>query len=77
MWRPDRGTGRAPGQRDAFAAVIAFWTELDACLLSRGDALFELCFALLCRGGPVRTLVDLALGPAHGLGRRARYSGLN
>ncbi|MFJ3434754.1 transposase [Streptomyces cyaneofuscatus] len=44
---------------------------------SRTDALFELCDALLCRVGPVRTLVGLALGPEHGLGRRALYSGLN
>ncbi|MFE6974770.1 hypothetical protein [Streptomyces sp. NPDC057682] len=49
--------------RDAFAAVKAFRTELYSCLFSRGDALFELCDALLCTDGPARTLVDLALGP--------------
>lgn len=48
-------------QRDAFAAVTAFRTELYSCLLSRGDALFELCDALLCTDGLVRTIVDLAL----------------
>lgn len=52
-------------QRDAFAAVTAFRTELYSCLLSRGDALFELCDALLCTDGPVRTLVDLALALEH------------
>lgn len=48
-------------QRAAFAAVKAFRTDLYSCLLSRGDALFELRDALLCTDGPVCTLVDLAL----------------
>ncbi|WP_435882461.1 hypothetical protein [Streptomyces umbrinus] len=52
-------------QRDAFAAVKAFRTELYSCLLSRGDALFELCDALLCTDGLVRTLGDLAPAPEH------------
>lgn len=43
----------------------AFRTELYSCLLSRGDALFELCDALLCTDDLVRTLGDLALAPEH------------
>lgn len=42
-----------------------------------GDALFELCDALLCTDGPVRTLVDLALAPEHRRGHGALYGGLN
>ncbi|MFF8848361.1 transposase [Streptomyces sp. NPDC015127] len=43
--------------RDAFAEVSHF---RYACLTAGGDALFELCDALLCTDGPVRTLADLA-----------------
>lgn len=64
-------------QRDAFTAVKAFRAELYASLPSRGDALFELCDALLCTDGPVRTLVDLALDPEHRRGHGALYAGLN
>ncbi|MEV8418627.1 NF041680 family putative transposase [Streptomyces niveus] len=63
--------------RDAFAEVSDFRSELYACLTARGDALFELCDALLCTDGPVRTLVDLALVPEHRRGHGALYGGLN
>ncbi|MFE1328158.1 transposase, partial [Streptomyces sp. NPDC058741] len=59
--------------RDAFAEVSHFRSELYACLTARGDALFELCDALLCTDGPVRTLVDLALAPEHRRGHGALY----
>ncbi|MFJ9855191.1 transposase [Streptomyces sp. NPDC101150] len=63
--------------RGAFGEVSRFRTELYACLTTRGDALFELCDALLCTDGPVRTLVDLALAPEHRRGHGALYGGLN
>ncbi|MFB6716851.1 NF041680 family putative transposase [Streptomyces sp. NPDC056237] len=63
--------------RDAFAEVSRFRSELYACMTVRGDALFELCDALLCTDGPVRTLVDLALAPEHRRGHGALYDGLN
>ncbi|MEV7713832.1 NF041680 family putative transposase [Streptomyces sp. NPDC088270] len=63
--------------RDAFAEASHFRSELYACLTARGDALFELCDALLCTEGPVRTLVDLALAPEHRRGHGALYGGLN
>jgi hypothetical protein len=63
--------------RDAFAEVSHFRSELYACLTARGDALFDLCDALLCTDGPVRTLVDLALAPEHRRGHGALYGGLN
>jgi hypothetical protein len=63
--------------RDAFAEVSCFRSELYACLTARGDALFELCDALLCTDGPVRTLIDLALAPEHRRGHGAqRHTGL-
>ncbi|MFI8453738.1 NF041680 family putative transposase [Streptomyces erythrochromogenes] len=64
-------------QQDAFATVTKFRSELYACMVSRSDALFELCDALLCTDGSVRTLVDLALAPEHRRGHGALYSGLN
>lgn len=51
--------------------------ELYACMTARADALFELCDALLCTDGPVRTLVDLALAPEHRRGHGALCGGLN
>jgi len=35
------------------------------CLTARGDELFELADAVLCAGGPVRTLVGLSLASEH------------
>lgn len=64
-------------QRDALTVVAEFCSELYACLTARSDALFELCDALLCTDGPVRTLVDLALAPEHRRGHGALYSGIN
>jgi hypothetical protein len=63
--------------RDAFAEESRFRTELYACLTARRDALFELCDALLCTDGPVRTLVDLTLAPEHRRGHGSLYDGLN
>lgn len=63
--------------RDAFAEVSRFRSELYACMTARSDALFDMCDALLCTDGPVRTLVDLALAPEHRRGHGALYGGLN
>ncbi|MFG2993447.1 transposase [Streptomyces sp. NPDC048257] len=43
-------------------------------MVSRSDALFELCDALLCTESPVRTLVDLALARR---GHGVLYAGIN
>ncbi|RPK56973.1 hypothetical protein EES43_23025 [Streptomyces sp. ADI96-02] len=64
-------------RREAFAEASHFRSELYACLTRRGDELFELCDALLCSDGPVKTLVDLALSPEHRRGHGALYGGLN
>ncbi len=63
--------------RDAFAELSCFRTELYTCLTAWGDALFELCDAMLCTDGPVRSLVELALAPEHRRGHGSLYGGLN
>ncbi len=63
--------------QDTFREVSCCRTELYACLTARSDVLFEICDALLCTDGPVRTLVDLALAPEHRRGYGALYDGLN
>lgn len=64
-------------QRDALTVVAEFRSESYACLTTRCDALFELCDALLCTDGPVRTLVDLTLAPEYRRGHGALYTGIN
>src|SRR5438477_7293400 len=43
----------------------------------RADALFELAEAVLCAGGPVRTLAGLSLAPEHQRGHGALYDAVN
>ena len=59
------------------ASLASFRAELYGCLTARADALFELADAVLCSGGPVRSLVELALAPEHRRGHGALYDGLN
>jgi DDE superfamily endonuclease len=47
------------------------------CLTARGDELFELADAVLCAGGPVRTLVGLSLASEHQRGHGALYDAVN
>jgi hypothetical protein len=47
------------------------------CLSARADVLFELCDALLCADGPVRSLVELTLTAEHRRGHGGLYDGLN
>ncbi|MDT7847778.1 hypothetical protein [Streptomyces justiciae] len=63
--------------RDAFAEVSRFRAELYACLIARGDALFEWCDALWCTGWSVRIPGDVALAPEHRRGHGAVYGGLD
>jgi hypothetical protein len=62
---------------ESLHVLSQFRTDVYACLTARDDVLFELCDALLCTDGPVRTLVDLALAPEHRRGHGALYDGLN
>jgi hypothetical protein len=61
---------------DALGDLSAFRWELHRCLTRRGDALFELCDALLCADGPVTSLVGLSLTPEHRRGHGALYDAL-
>jgi DDE superfamily endonuclease len=60
------------------AAVLSrFRREFHACLDARADELSELADAVLCAGGPVRTLPGLSLVPEHRRGHGALYDAVN
>ncbi|CAG6397594.1 transposase [Streptomyces cocklensis] len=62
---------------EAFDFTSHFREDLYACLPRRGDALFELCDAMLCDDGPVASPVDLTLLAEHRRGHGALYDALN
>lgn len=62
---------------DALAVLADFRAEWFVCLTGRGEELFELTDAVLCADGSVKTLVGLALAPAHRREHGALYDGLN
>jgi hypothetical protein len=64
------GSLACPGDLDLFRR------SFYACLTARDDALFELCEAVLCAGGPVTSLVDLSLVAEHRRGHGALYDAL-
>jgi glutathione S-transferase len=49
----------------AAAALSRFRCEFHASLTARKDEIFELADAVLCAGGPVRSLAGLSLVPEH------------
>ena len=59
------------------AALSGFRTGLYRCFTARADELFELCDAVLCAEGPVKTLAGLSLAAEHRRGHGALYDGLN
>lgn len=59
------------------ADLARFRWDFYTCLTKRDDALFELCEAVLCADGPVKTLVELSLAAQHRRGHGALYDGLN
>ncbi|KUO16482.1 hypothetical protein AQJ91_35865 [Streptomyces dysideae] len=54
-----------------------FRVEFYECFYARADALFELTDAVLCAGGPVKTLVELSLAVEHRRGHGALYATLD
>lgn len=62
---------------DPTQRLIDFRPEFYRCLEARADAQFELCDAVLCGDGPVRSLVGLSEVPEHRRGYGALYDGLN
>ena len=61
----------------ALAALSGFRAGLYRCFTARADELFELCDAVLCAEGPVKTLAGLSLAPEHRREHGALYDGLN
>jgi hypothetical protein len=68
---PGDGAAGAPDR------LAAFRSELYRCFTRRADALFELADAVLCAGGPVRTLAGLSLVPEHRRGHGGLYDAVN
>lgn len=62
---------------DALGVLSRFRVEFYECLYARADSLFELTDAILCKDGPVQTLVDLSLEAEHRRGHGALYQALN
>jgi hypothetical protein len=62
-----------PREDQARDRLAGFRGELYCCFTARADELFELCDAVLCAEGPVRTLVGLSLAPEHRRGHGALY----
>jgi hypothetical protein len=73
---PTPGQPLADGQAEAGARLARFRGEFYQCLTRRRDALFELTDAVLCAPGPVTSLPELSLDPAHRRGHGAMYDGL-
>lgn len=65
------------GRVESLSALSCFRDGFYACLSRRADALFELCDAVLCANGPVRSLVELTLAAEHRRGHGAMYDALS
>jgi hypothetical protein len=64
----DGGTAGAGGD------LSWFRREFYQCLPRRADALFELCEAVLCADGPVRSVAELSLVAEHRRGHGSGYA---
>jgi DDE superfamily endonuclease len=64
------------GSAGAAGDLARFREEFYQCLTRRADALFELCDAVLCAEGPVRSLAELSLVGEHRRGHGGLYAGL-
>ena len=63
---------RADDARD----LAVFRRELYGCFTARADALSDLCDAVLCADGPVRSVAELSLCPVFRRGHGALYDAL-
>jgi hypothetical protein len=73
----EAGVEPPPEDDQARGLLAAFRGELYRCFTARADALFELCDAVLCADGPVKTLVGLSLAPEHQRGHGALYDAVD
>jgi len=75
-WPEDVVHGGA-GDEQARGMLVRFRGELYRCFARRGDALFELCDAVLCRPERVHMLAELSLEPECRRGHGAVYDAVN
>ena len=62
---------------ESLAVLSRFRVDFHACLAARRDELSELADAVLCAGGPVRSLAGLSLASEHRRGHGALYDAMN
>ena len=62
---------------ESLALLSRFRLDFHACLTARTDELCELADAVLCAGGPVRSLAGLSLAAEHQRGHGALYDAVN
>jgi hypothetical protein len=62
---------------ESLAVLSRFRLDFHACLAARTDELCELAGAVLCAGGPVRSLAGLSLAAEHQRGHGALYDAVN
>jgi DDE superfamily endonuclease len=62
---------------ESLAVLSRFRLDFRACLTARTDELCELADAVLCAGGPVRSLAGLSLAAEHQRGHGALYDAVN
>jgi DDE superfamily endonuclease len=62
---------------ESLAVLSGFRRDFHGCLTARADELCELADAVLCAGGPVRSLAGLSLAAEHQRGHGALYDGVN
>jgi hypothetical protein len=73
----EAGVEPQPEDAQVRGCLAVFRRELYRCFTARADALFDLCDAVLCAEGPVRTLVGLSLAPEHRRGHGGLYDAVN
>src|SRR5207344_2930436 len=69
---PDDAASAGP-----LAVLSRFRLDFHACLTARREEIFELADAVLCAGGPVRSLAALSLAAEHRRGHGALYDAVN
>src|SRR5207344_209207 len=69
---PDDAASAGP-----LAVLSRFRLDFHACLTARREEIFELADAVLCAGGPVRSLAALSLAPEHRRGHGALYDAVS
>ena len=74
---PEYAVQGGAGDGQAHGMLARFRGELYRCLARRGDALFELCDAVLCRPERVHMLAELSLEPECRRGHGAVYDAVN